>query len=64
MTVPYVPMSHPFMEKLIGTVRRELLDHTPFWTSTDLPQTSPHPGAAPGPRLGNELAAQPSPRRS
>ena len=35
-SVPYVPLSHPFIERLIGTVRRELLDHAPFWTSTDL----------------------------
>jgi transposase InsO family protein len=25
-TVPYVPLSHPFVERLIGTVRRECLD--------------------------------------
>ena len=35
-TVPYVPLSHPFIERLIGTVRRELLDSVPFWTSLDL----------------------------
>jgi len=35
-TVPYVPLSHPFVERLIGTMRREFLDHVPFWTSTDL----------------------------
>ena len=35
-SVPHVPMSHPFVERLIGSVRRELLDHTFFWTSTDL----------------------------
>ena len=29
-------MSHPFVERLIGSVRRELLDHTFFWTATDL----------------------------
>jgi len=35
-TVSYVPLSHPFVERLIGTIRREFLDHVPFWTSTDL----------------------------
>ncbi|WP_205422827.1 integrase core domain-containing protein [Seongchinamella sediminis] len=35
-SVPHVPMSHPFVERLIGSVRRELLDHTVFWTATDL----------------------------
>src|SRR5690606_18835718 len=35
-TVPHVPLSHPFVERLIGTIRREFLDHVPFWTSTDL----------------------------
>jgi len=34
-TVPYVPLSHPFVERLIGTVRRECLDRTLFWTATD-----------------------------
>jgi len=34
--VPDVPLSHPFVERLIGTIRRELLDQAPFWTSTDL----------------------------
>jgi putative transposase len=29
-------MSHPFVERLIGSVRCELLDHTLFWTATDL----------------------------
>ena len=29
-TVPYVPLSHPFVERLIGTVRREYLDRTLF----------------------------------
>jgi hypothetical protein len=27
---PYVPLSHPFLERLIGTVRREYLDQTPY----------------------------------
>ena len=35
-SLPYVPMSHPFVERLIGRVRRELLDQTFFWTATDL----------------------------
>ena len=35
-SVPYTPRSHPFVERLIGSVRRELLDQTFFWTATDL----------------------------
>jgi putative transposase len=35
-SIPHVPMSHPFVERLIGSIRRELLDHTLFWTVTDL----------------------------
>ena len=35
-SLPHVPMSHPFIERLIGSVRRELLDQTLFWTATDL----------------------------
>ena len=35
-TVPYVPLSHPFVERLIGTIRRECLDHSLFWTVADL----------------------------
>jgi transposase InsO family protein len=35
-TVPYVPCSHPFVERLIGTIRREFLDHVPFWNAHDL----------------------------
>jgi putative transposase len=37
-TVPYVPWSHPVVERLIGTVRRECLDRTLFWTVADLEQ--------------------------
>ena len=35
-TVPYVPLSHPFVERQIGTIRRECLDRTLFWTAADL----------------------------
>jgi putative transposase len=35
-SLPHVPMSHPFVERLIGSVRRESLDQTFFWTATDL----------------------------
>ena len=31
-----MPLSHPFIERLIGTTRRELLDHTLFWNARDL----------------------------
>jgi hypothetical protein len=34
--VPYVPLPHPFVERLIGTLRRECLGRTLFWTTTDL----------------------------
>ena len=35
-SVPQVPMSHPFVERLIGTIRREFLDQTLFRNSIDL----------------------------
>jgi hypothetical protein len=35
-TVPYIPWSHAFVERLIGTIRRECLDQLLFWTATDL----------------------------
>jgi hypothetical protein len=35
-TVPYVPLSHPFVERRIGTLRREYHDRTLFWTAADL----------------------------
>ena len=34
--MPYVPLSHPCVERLIGTIRRECLDRTLFWTAADL----------------------------
>ena len=35
-TVLYVPLSHPFVERLISTVRREYLDRILFWSTADL----------------------------
>ena len=35
-SVPYAPVSHPFVERLIGTIRREALDQIVFWTALDL----------------------------
>jgi transposase InsO family protein len=35
-TIPCVPVSHPFIERLIGTIRREYLDHMLFWNASDL----------------------------
>jgi hypothetical protein len=35
-SIPYTPISHPFIEQLIGTIRREFLDHTLFWNAIDL----------------------------
>jgi transposase InsO family protein len=35
-SIPYVPLSHPFVERLIGTLRREYLDRMLFWTTADL----------------------------
>jgi hypothetical protein len=35
-SIPFVPRSHPFVERLIGTVRREYLDQVSFWNGLDL----------------------------
>jgi len=35
-TVPMVPWSHPFVERLIGSLRREYLDQLLFWNAADL----------------------------
>jgi putative transposase len=35
-SVPYAPISHPYVERLIGTVRREYLHRVFFWNSADL----------------------------
>ena len=35
-SVPYTPISHRFIERLIETIRREYLDHILFWNAQDL----------------------------
>ena len=35
-TVPYCPWSHPFVERLIGSCRREFTDRILFWSEGDL----------------------------
>jgi transposase InsO family protein len=35
-SVPCAPVSHPFIERLIGTIRREYLDREFFWNAMDL----------------------------
>ena len=35
-SLPHAPLLHPFVERLIGSIRRGLLDQTLFWTATDL----------------------------
>ncbi len=35
-TLPYTPLSHSFVERLIGTIRREFLDQMLFWNASHL----------------------------
>jgi hypothetical protein len=35
-SLPHVPISHSFVERLTGSIRREMLDHKLFWTASDL----------------------------
>jgi putative transposase len=35
-SIPYLPVSHPFVERLIRTIRREYLDRMFFWNAVDL----------------------------
>ena len=35
-SIPLTPISHPFVERLIGSVRREYLDRLFFWNTRDL----------------------------
>ena len=35
-SVPFTSISHPFVEQIIDTIRRERLDQTLFWNEVDL----------------------------
>lgn len=39
-TGPAVPLSHPFVQRLIGTLRRAFFDHVPFWGALDMERKS------------------------
>jgi transposase InsO family protein len=76
-TVPYVPLSHPFVERLIGTTRREFLDQTLFWNARDLERKlgefreyynedrvhGSHRGATPVEAAGEPTARRADPQR-
>jgi putative transposase len=40
-TVPYVPLPHPFVERLIGTIRREYLDQNTILDSNRFRKETP-----------------------
>ena len=35
-SIPFTPISHPYVERINGTIRRECLDQTLFWNEVDL----------------------------
>ena len=35
-SIPFTPISHSYVERIIGTIRRECLDQTLFWNEIDL----------------------------
>ena len=39
-TIPFVPQSQPFVERVIGTLRREYLDYLFFWNGRILSRSS------------------------
>jgi len=40
-SIPHVPVSHPFIERLSGTLRRAYLDRLFFWNVLDLKRKLP-----------------------
>lgn len=71
-TVPYVPVAHPFFERLSGTLRREYLDWMLFWSQRNLEQeleafkdyynrNRVHQGLAG--KTPDEVASTPAPRK-
>ena len=40
-TVPYALLPNPFVKRLIGTISRELLDHSLFWNAAVLERKLP-----------------------
>jgi putative transposase len=70
-SILFVPLSHPFVERLIGTIRREFPDHSLIWNAVDLERKlefrdyyNEHRvhqslnGKTPGQRFGQALPAQ------
>jgi len=41
-TIPHVPLSHPYVERLIRSIRQELLDQVLFWNTLDLQRKLNH----------------------
>src|SRR5210317_742518 len=35
-SIPYTPISHPFIERLIGIIKQDYLNHIFFWNKYDL----------------------------
>jgi putative transposase len=72
-SIPHTPRSHPFIERLIGTIRRKFLDYTLFWNAVDLERqletfkgyynrsrTHASLGGSTAAEIGGERVAQPA----
>jgi hypothetical protein len=55
-SVPCAPVSHPFVERPIGTIRREYFDQVFFWNAADLALTAAEAAIA-NPNCSSEMAA-------